>query len=295
MRRHKVILAIALACGCFSENTGATDVADGSDSRAESAVDSGDTSTASSTTTTSSASQSDPTTGSAEVSSATSSDTSTADTSTTAESTSPEPRAVWRFDGDLVEDIAGADATAVGSVDFVASPSSMAATPAASSYIDASAAGLLVLANLDAFTVFMRLRMDDHVGSQVLWSLGPAYDMSPERNAMALSNLDGLLRLFTETGAAENHTVDLSSTPAIGQWVEMVVVVDADDVRVFLDSQLAGASPFLPVETSTTELYIGGLLNTSEPTATLPLHGAIDEVRIWDIALDEAQVLAIPE
>lgn len=280
-----LLLASALG-GCFSEPSSSSD---GDDD--ESDVGSSDTSSASSTSTSSASGSSSSTT-----TASSSGGTGETSTGTTADDVIPEPRAIWRFDGDMVEDIGSADATAIGNVSFVESPSSMAAVIAASSsYIDASTAGSIVLEHKDALTILMQLRLDDHSGNQMLWSLGPASHMASERNAMSLSVLDGVFHFFTETGAAEVHGINPVSAPPPGQWFELVVVLDAGFVSIFFDRELAVTSPFVPVETSTTEFYIGGLLNTADPAQSIPLHGAIDEVRIWDVALDDDAVVAISE
>lgn len=207
----------------------------------------------------------------------------------------PEPRAIWQFDGDMVEEIASADATAIGLVSFASSPWGEAATPGTSAYIDASAAGPLVLEHKDAFSILMRVRLNDHSGNQILWSLGPASHMAAERNAMAFSAYDGVLHLFTETATAQVHEINIATAPAVGQWVEMVVVIDAGFIRIFYDGEIAGTAPFVPVDTQTTEFYLGGLLNTADPAQTISLHGAIDEVRLWDVALADEHVAEIAE
>ena len=287
MHRHTLALSAAAIAACFNDPGAAS---------SESGLASTDSSSAEAGTTALTAG--DAVTSLAESSTGTSTTAASESTPGSTGEELPAPRAAWRFDGDLTEDVDGADALSVGSISFVSSPTSLAAAPSASSYIDASAVGPLVLAARDAFTMLVRVRLDDLVGNQMLWSLGPAWAEGmpgepAEHNATAFSVLDGQFHLFTETGAGTNHYVDPAPGPPPGQWTTVVVVVDADLVRVYVDGALAGASQFVPSETSTTFFYMAGLMNTEDPADTSTLHGAIDEARFWDVALEEEQAVAV--
>lgn len=279
-------LATALSSGCYYE---ASTSSSGEESSSDGGSESSESSSAISTST------SDATDDLESTSEASSSSDAGGSTSGGEVGPLPDPRALWLFDGDMLEEIASADATAIGVVSFASSPWGEAAAPSTTAYIDASAAGPLVLEHKDAFSILMRLRLDDHSGNQILWSLGPASHMAAERNAMALSTYDGVLHLFTETGVAQVHEINIASAPEVGQWVQMVVVVEAGFIRIFFDGDLAGTAAFVSAETETTEFYMGGLLNTADPAQTISLHGAIDEVRIWDVALAEEHVRELAE
>lgn len=293
-RRERVLfwavgwLLYALHCGCYYEES--TPSAGESDDTADEASET-ESSGATTVTSTSTATTEDIESSSTEAGSSDGSESS----GTSGVGPLPEPRAIWQFDGDMVEEIASADATAIGLVSFASSPWGEAATPGTSAYIDASAAGPLVLEHKDAFSILLRVRLNDHSGNQILWSLGPASHMAAERNAMAFSAYDGVLHLFTETATAQVHEINIATAPAVGQWVEMVVVIDAGFIRIFYDGEIAGTAPFVPVDTQTTEFYLGGLLNTADPAQTISLHGAIDEVRLWDVALADEHVAEIAE
>lgn len=285
-----VAIVAAATTGCFSDPASSST---GSSSPTDPEASSSEATSAGSTATSSDVASS---------SDATSTTTSSAETTTSIDTSAgstgaelPQPRAAWRFDGDLTEDIENADALAVGSVQFISSPTGMAAAPATGAYIDASAVGSLVLASKAAFTMLVRVRLDDLEGNQMLWSLGPAWAEGEggepaEHNATAFSVLDGQFHLLTETGEGTNHYLDPAPAPPTAQWSTVVVAIEADFVRVYVDGALVGASEFVPSETSTTLFYIGGLMNPVDASDTDSLHGAIDDARFWDVVLDENQV-----
>jgi hypothetical protein len=275
MNRHIVLLVVALGCGCFNEPGSTTTHSGVATSSPE----------GSSTAPSSSSTANDSDSGVAEGVDA-SGTTSLAESSEGVVGSTgddlPEPRAVWRFDGDFVEDIVGADGVAEGRVSFVASPTGMAAGP-------------LVLASVGAVSTLVRVRLDDLTGDQVLWSLGKAGNaQAPADNSFALALADGVLQVFTETGAGGiNHTAVLGPVVPAGDWVTLVVTVDADTVRAYVDGAPGPSAFYVPPETTASDFYIGGFANPDSPTLTESLHGAIDELRIWDVVLDDEQVLAV--
>jgi len=102
---------------------------------------------------------------------------------------------------------------------------------------------------------------------------------------------EGTLRFFVYDGGIYKFVDSTSQVLADGQWYHVAVTVDttAGIVEFYIDGSPAGTSTFtasLPVSTSTLE--IGRQRHTSG--ASQYFEGIIDEVRIWNVALSQAQI-----
>lgn len=281
MRIISLVAVAVLAAGCFS------DPGSPSDSGEDSTTSSGDT---------------DDTTSSDDASTSDEADTDTDDTDTdTGEGDvpldvgddGPEPRVTWRFDGDLTEDLAGADAVAQGDVSFEDALYGQGAR-VSSGWIDASAAGPLVLANLDAFTLRIVLRQDTDAGRQTLWALGTVDDdPTPKSNVFFVTTFGGQLMVSTSAGMGVFQEFEIGAAPAVQQWHTLVLVFEDGEARVFWDGAMRSSAFFTPAETQSVTV---GLASMHEivPSSAIPLSGVVDEVSFFDQAIsdDEALFLA---
>jgi hypothetical protein len=96
-------------------------------------------------------------------------------------------------------------------------------------------------------------------------------------------------RGFAWTGVADQRTVDGTSM-TVGEWHHVALTFDGTSLTVYQEGVKTGAKSFPAsvVVPSTSESTVIGrhLLNAT----SYPFHGAIDDVRIYDRALDSAEV-----
>jgi len=103
---------------------------------------------------------------------------------------------------------------------------------------------------------------------------------------------------FEDNATGLNHPArGLKPVPADGVWHHVAATYDGKDWRLYLDGVLDTTTPvgnqdqFLPRSDSIQHASIGSALNTSG-TAEGFFNGVIDEVRVWNRALSQAELQA---
>gem|GEM_PF-3358232 len=102
----------------------------------------------------------------------------------------------------------------------------------------------------------------------------------------------GLKSGTTKLDSWVNNTVQITSTGDLqfNQWQHVALVVNGGERRFYINGLFAGSGSNPAVEADTTGAAIGGTI--SEPTdGRNRFDGSIDEVTLWDVALDEARLL----
>jgi len=77
-----------------------------------------------------------------------------------------------------------------------------------------------------------------------------------------------------------------------GQWHHLAGVYDGHSVRLYVDGYLDASSPAGPVKTTGDPVYIGSRVNNTHNRNWI---GHIDEVRIYNAALSEANILYLAQ
>lgn len=102
---------------------------------------------------------------------------------------------------------------------------------------------------------------------------------------------DGFTQLWVYDEANFGFIVSPGYDLRDDQWHQIAVVYDGVDISVYIDGSFYGASPYTP----TTDPY-GPVMRLGAWTGGLGtrtfFNGSIDEVRIWDSALNQKQVIA---
>jgi hypothetical protein len=96
---------------------------------------------------------------------------------------------------------------------------------------------------------------------------------------------------FNQAGGGEYQAN--GTTPVLdGQWHHIAGVYTGSQVRLYIDGRLEAEAPAGPVSTSSDPVYIGSRFNS---TSTRNWIGNIDEVRVYDTALSDANILYLAE
>lgn len=95
-------------------------------------------------------------------------------------------------------------------------------------------------------------------------------------------------RLFGETwgvGSGTSPTTNRLAALAIGTWSHIALTFRGGDLLIYVNGMLVGSSPSAQMSTALNDLLIGkGTDNTAS------FNGAIDELRIWNVARSQAQL-----
>jgi hypothetical protein len=93
------------------------------------------------------------------------------------------------------------------------------------------------------------------------------------------------------TANAMDHKVDFAVEPVVlGNWVHLAGTWDGETKRLYVDGVLEYELPFV-VDFDGSDILIGGDENDGAPA--LVFDGNIDEVRIYDRALDEDEIIEL--
>ena len=114
----------------------------------------------------------------------------------------------------------------------------------------------------------------------------------PRTFGIARANYNGLDRVWVWNFDSNGlDVVGVEYTP--GEWFQVALVHDGATLSAYKNGVFVGSTPSGPTQmpnpNADGNLYIGG---TNNGRATRNLDGAVDEVRVWTEALDEATIAA---
>ena len=94
---------------------------------------------------------------------------------------------------------------------------------------------------------------------------------------------------FNLSGAGVWMEVESGPVMATGKWYHVAGTFDGQNLRVYINGELAGTTPYVgSITQGNYELRIGNISFTSGGTRYF--DGMIDEVRVWDTALSETDI-----
>lgn len=140
---------------------------------------------------------------------------------------------------------------------------------------------LLSIADGMPFTIELWVNPSAAGGSHLLGKRSTCFDSGQSSNYQ-LYSVPGV-SLELNSGAC----VTLGSGVPSGVWSHIAVVADASGTRIYTDGQLAGESACTIGGANTADLWLG-----SSTQCPAPYPGDLDEVRLWNVALTQAQIQA---
>ncbi len=184
----------------------------------------------------------------------------------------------WPLNGNLDEVISGNNGAATGTI-----------TPVAGA--DGEAGNAISVTTLDYATSISNLGITGAAARTIsCWFKAPSVV-----NQIPLStggaSCSGLFEIYALGNSFNIHywchsVVVGTETYSANEWVMATMVYDGTDVRVYQNGQLS-ATTTLPLTTDDGPAYIGGSGWGGNPG----FAGAIDDVRVYDYALDESEIL----
>ncbi len=133
-----------------------------------------------------------------------------------------------------------------------------------------------------AITVAARVRLADVTGSQVLLNTGEA------NSGFTLYLYSDNVRMLIRN-KPNDYLYAVAPAPTAGKWVHYAGTYDGEAIRVYVDGKLAKSTPAPGRMHGLGKTLFIGALNESER----PLHGSIDDVRIWRRVLSDQEIAAV--
>ena len=87
------------------------------------------------------------------------------------------------------------------------------------------------------------------------------------------------------------YDAGLGVTTPVGEWSHLAFTVDTGDVRIYLDGQLRYSGNNFPAVFDGSD----GVFSLGTNWWDLPYRGSIDELRVYETALDDAQIEALAQ
>ena len=136
--------------------------------------------------------------------------------------------------------------------------------------------------DLDAFSVAAWVKMRHTSGSQVFVNRGAAGGL------FTFYLFDGRVRMLVEYADGQ-YTHANTPAPPPNRWVHYLGTYDREEIRLFVDGELAATTPAAGrIRPSEAPLYLGALA-----PETRILDGELEDVRIWDRALSAAEAAEV--
>jgi hypothetical protein len=289
MYRKLLIALVAMSACSFDTMRGAGESTD-TDTDTDTDGETGDTITPSPMTTAvpgeeSSSDESDSSSGGEAEESGTESESSGSDGSSSSTGEDQLAPDLWhRWDGSLVDEVSGEEATLIGAP--VLSDDAL--------LLDGESSGAELLhfgeafaATLDSATIAVRYTASSNTGLRTLVALGDQGD-DFATNAFVLLIRDGSIEIVTETGEGTDNIVVLGEAPAVDEPHDIVVVTDTGSATLYVDGEWRGTMPYTPTETESTRMRVGVTAWNSSW-----FQGEIDDLKIWTMPLSADEIEAL--
>ena len=206
----------------------------------------------------------------------------------------PEPMAWWSFEGDL-EDMSGNGyhGTTNHPPSYVRGVEdetlALDLQPDGARWVDVSALPFEGL--VDGATIYARIKIEvAPLNLAAVWAVGAPGEKWGTN--IWVFGVGAETMLLTETGEGQDSAAKLGPSPGVGEWAEVVVRVDQGQAAYFLDGQFIAQSAFTPTDGPGPNVWIGGN-PAAQPVSTHLMVGALDEVRVYDFPLSNAEITAL--
>jgi len=198
----------------------------------------------------------------------------------------PEPVAHWPLDENAA-DIAGNgyNGLANNGVVFDGNAASFDGTD---SFIDISAFSDKFKEIAGEFTIYMRVRASTWMTDPILFGSGDQGETPASTNGFWFMVVSDVATVDTETDEGVDHPVSLGQALPLDTWLDLVFTINWDAADLYVNGEWVEYKPFERIDPAAEHMQIGGWL-----TPESVLDGAIDDVQVYDVLLNEAQIAAI--
>ncbi len=157
------------------------------------------------------------------------------------------------------------------------------------SYIDISSFSDKFKEVADEMTVYVRVRASTWETDPILFGSGDTGEQPEATNGLWLMVTGSLATIDTETGLGVDNMVTLGTALPLDTWLDLVFLVNWDAADLYVNGEWTEYKPFVRIDPGAEHMQIGGWI-----TAESALNGAIDDLQVYDVLLDDAQIAALP-
>gem|GEM_PF-6695643 len=152
-----------------------------------------------------------------------------------------------------------------------------------SDYVDITAFASVLKDNINEISIYFLLKFETNQPNQVVISLGNNGE-TIANNVFEIEFENNQFQIETETGNnAINHELDIDQTQNLidQQWHQILIKLKGDSVTYCRDNNLIFKGEYIPMETTTNELFIGCFDGNSPTESCCFFNGIIDELQIY--------------
>ncbi|MBP7052470.1 MAG: carboxypeptidase regulatory-like domain-containing protein [Phycisphaerae bacterium] len=121
--------------------------------------------------------------------------------------------------------------------------------------------------------------------------IGKAQGMMALRDYTLACTADGRVEFYFTDSTIKTVTVGTAAAIPSGRWVHIAAVRDGSKALLYIDGVPAGSQDYSFTPTNKQQPLTLGALNPSSSTAFF--KGTLDDVRLYDVALSESEVLSL--
>jgi hypothetical protein len=203
----------------------------------------------------------------------------------------PEPIAHWPLNEDAA-DVSGHGYNGLP-LNGVVFDTNTANFDGVDSFIDISSFSNKFKEIVETMTIYIRVRASSWGSSEegtepILFGSGDQGELESQ-NGWWLMVTGSKATIDTETGAGVDNIVPLGDPLELDTWHDLVFTIDGDTLDLYRNGDWVAYSLFTDIQPAAEKMQIGGWL-----TPESVLNGAIDDVQVYDVVLEPAQIAALP-
>ena len=152
-----------------------------------------------------------------------------------------------------------------------------------SDYINLSVFAEILKDNIDEVTIYFKVKFDSDKEFQSILSLGNDGE-TINNNVFEIEFENDQFQVETETGTnALNHELQIDQTQFVvdQQWHQILIKINKDSLTYCRDNMLIYKDTYVPMETTTDELFIGCFDGNNPINPCCYFDGVLDELQIY--------------
>lgn len=152
-----------------------------------------------------------------------------------------------------------------------------------SDYINLSVFAETLKDNIDEITIYFKVKFDSNKEFQSILSLGNTGE-AIDNNVFEIEYENDQFQVETETGNdAINHELPIDQTQFLidQNWHQILIKINSDSLSYCRDNVLIYKGEYVPMETTTNELFIGSFDGNNQTNSCCFFDGVLDEFQIY--------------
>ena len=197
----------------------------------------------------------------------------------------PEPVAHWPLNENAA-DVSGNGYNGL-SLNGVVFDGSAAHFDGVDSFIDIASFSDKFAEIAGAMTIYLRVKASTWDTDPILFGSGDQGELESQ-NGFWLMVTSATATVNTETGAGVDNPVLLGTALELDTWHDLAFTINWDAADLYVGGEWVEYKSFQRIDPAAEGMQLGGWL-----TAESTLNGALDDVQVYDVVLEDAQIAAL--